>query len=57
MRAHPWGRRTHLVAPTGWGQESDKREAEEAGFDAHLVKPVPPEVLEGLLARIARADG
>ena len=28
-----------LVALTGWGQEEDRRQSEEAGFDAHLVKP------------------
>src|SRR6202521_579975 len=33
-----------LVALTGWGQEEDRRRSEEAGFDAHMVKPVdfPP---------------
>jgi CheY-like chemotaxis protein len=25
---------------TGWGQDHDRRLAQEAGFDAHLVKPV-----------------
>jgi two-component system, chemotaxis family, CheB/CheR fusion protein len=29
-----------LVALTGWGQDEDRRRTEEAGFDAHLVKPV-----------------
>jgi len=29
-----------LVAITGYGQEHDRRRSEEAGFDAHLVKPV-----------------
>ena len=29
-----------LVAMTGWGQSEDKRRAVDAGFDAHLVKPV-----------------
>ena len=29
-----------LVALTGWGQEDDRRRSREAGFDAHLVKPV-----------------
>jgi signal transduction histidine kinase/ActR/RegA family two-component response regulator len=28
-----------LVALTGWGQEKDKRETSEAGFDHHLIKP------------------
>jgi CheY-like chemotaxis protein len=29
-----------LVAMTGYGQDSDKQRSQEAGFDAHLVKPV-----------------
>jgi two-component system CheB/CheR fusion protein len=29
-----------LIAATGWGQESDEREAMGAGFDAHMTKPV-----------------
>jgi CheY-like chemotaxis protein len=29
-----------LVFLTGWGQEEDRRRSEEAGFDAHMVKPV-----------------
>ena len=33
-------RRPLLVALTGWGQDEDRRRSEEAGFDAHLVKPV-----------------
>lgn len=40
-----------LVAMTGYGQDEDRRRAEEAGFDHHLVKPVDPDVLQQLLAR------
>lgn len=29
-----------LIALTGWGQDADRRRAEEAGFDLHLLKPV-----------------
>lgn len=29
-----------LVAMTGWGRESDRSAAIEAGFDMHIVKPV-----------------
>lgn len=39
-----------LVALTGWGQEADRRRSEEAGFDAHLVKPVDLADLTKLLA-------
>ena len=39
-----------LIALTGWGQESDRRRSQEAGFDLHLVKPVDPDVLGKILA-------
>lgn len=31
-----------LIAVTGYGQAEDRRRALDAGFDAHLVKPVEP---------------
>jgi signal transduction histidine kinase/CheY-like chemotaxis protein len=40
-----------LVALTGYGQEEDRRRTQEAGFNAHLVKPVDLEELHELLAR------
>ena len=42
-----------LVAITGYGQDSDRRQALEAGFAEHLVKPVP---LDALMAAV-RASG
>jgi CheY-like chemotaxis protein len=39
-----------LIALTGWGSEDDRRKAQEAGFDRHLVKPVDPEGLAQVLA-------
>ena len=38
-----------LVAVTGWVHEEDKRRALEAGFDAHLTKPIDVGELEKLL--------
>ena len=38
-----------LIALTGWGQEEDKRRAVEAGFNAHLTKPVEVEQIRKLL--------
>jgi len=52
IRQEPWGRKMVLVAITGWGQREDKRRALEAGFDEHLTKPVAPEALDRLLARL-----
>lgn len=44
---------TTLVALTGYGREEDRQQAIMAGFDYHVVKPVEPNVLSKLLARIA----
>jgi len=44
---------TAFVALTGFGQEDDHRRSAEAGFRAHLVKPVDPEALRRLLATMA----
>jgi PAS domain S-box-containing protein len=49
VRREPWGKHMLLVALTGWGQESDRRAAYEAGFDLHLTKPADSEVLESLI--------
>jgi signal transduction histidine kinase/CheY-like chemotaxis protein len=43
-----------LVALTGWGQEEDRQRSEDAGFDAHLVKPVDLAALTKLLAEWVR---
>jgi two-component system CheB/CheR fusion protein len=52
IRAQPWGKAMALVALTGWGQDEDKRRAEEAGFDRHVTKPVDPGALGQLLAEL-----
>ena len=44
------GERARLVAVTGWGQPEDRRRTAEAGFDAHLVKPVDADALMQLMA-------
>ena len=40
IRTMPGGHDVLLVAATGWGQEADRLEARDAGFDVHLVKPI-----------------
>jgi len=50
------GRGVVLVALTGYGQPEDRRRALEAGFDAHLVKPIDTEELSRLLAELHPAD-
>jgi CheY-like chemotaxis protein len=54
IRAEPWGKRTLLIALTGWGQEEDKRKAFDAGFDHHLIKPIDPDALEALMGSALR---
>jgi PAS domain S-box-containing protein len=51
IRSEAWGRQMTIVALTGWGQEKDRRESRDAGFDEHIVKPVEPDVLARLLAQ------
>jgi CheY-like chemotaxis protein len=41
-----------LIALTGYGQETDVREALDAGFEHYLVKPVDVEALCDLLASL-----
>jgi CheY-like chemotaxis protein/two-component sensor histidine kinase len=53
MRASPGGRRIGLIAITGYGQAEDQRRAYEAGFDAHLTKPVAPDRLKQVMAGLA----
>lgn len=57
IRQQPWGKSMILIAVTGWGQDDDKRKAEEAGFDRHVVKPFAPTSLMQLLAAISPAAG
>jgi PAS domain S-box-containing protein len=57
LRQQPGLNNVRLAALTGWGQQEDRRRTAEAGFDHHLVKPVEPKALEGLLADLKRAKG
>jgi PAS domain S-box-containing protein len=52
IRREPWGRDIVLVALTGWGKEEDRHRSREAGFDAHMVKPVDHDALLALLASL-----
>ncbi|MCE9562128.1 MAG: PAS domain S-box protein [Planctomycetes bacterium] len=53
IRARPWGRVMTIIALTGWGQEGDRRQSEEAGCDGHLVKPVSLADLERAIGVLA----
>lgn len=55
VRRDPNLKQVVLVALTGYGREEDKQEAMAAGFDYHLVKPVNPDALHGLVARLGKS--
>ena len=45
MRAAPGAAQLRIVALSGWGRDDDRSRTREAGFDAHLVKPVDQDTL------------
>jgi PAS domain S-box-containing protein len=50
IKSMPGGREIFLVALTGYSQPRDRQQAHEAGFDAHLVKPVDIQRLAEIIA-------
>jgi PAS domain S-box-containing protein len=52
IREQSWGSSILLVALTGWGQEQDRRQATEAGFNCHLVKPGDPQTIGALIEQM-----
>jgi signal transduction histidine kinase len=55
LRQQDWAREAHVVAITGWGLEAD-RQAEAAGIDHRLLKPVDPQTLHALLLSMQRTS-
>jgi PAS domain S-box-containing protein len=53
-RARAGGQQLLLVALTGYGLPEDHRRSREAGFDAHLVKPVEARALQAVIASADR---
>ena len=47
----------YLVAVTGFGQQVDRRRCAEVGFDLHLLKPVLPNVFQGLAELLLLSKG
>lgn len=54
LRSAPTPKRPLVVAVTGHDGPEYRRRSEEAGIDLHLVKPVTPVDLLGLLERMSR---
>ena len=46
--------RVFTIAMTGYGSGEDRRRTADAGFDAHLIKPVELAALIGLLEQLPR---
>jgi PAS domain S-box-containing protein len=49
FRAEPRFSHVRLIAISGFGLDVDRQRSRAAGFDDHLVKPVPPERLDAAL--------
>jgi PAS domain S-box-containing protein len=49
LRGTKAGQSARIIAITGWGLDTDRARAREAGFDVHLVKPVDEAALQHLV--------
>jgi CheY-like chemotaxis protein len=49
IRAQPWGSSVRLIAVSGWFSPDDIDRAVQAGFDAHVSKPINMDALPGML--------
>jgi CheY-like chemotaxis protein len=56
IRQEPWGKDVVLIALTGWGQQRDRHRTKEAGFDAHLTKPIKYEAILELLEKLPERE-
>jgi PAS domain S-box-containing protein len=54
LRKHPELKEVTLIAVTGYGQDADRLQSQEAGFDYHLVKPVDAQKLQDLLVELMK---
>ena len=52
IRAQPENGRTMIVAVSGYGQEQDRLRSKSVGFDYHVVKPIDPTMLAGLVGSL-----
>jgi CheY-like chemotaxis protein len=49
LRKHFSSERLKLVAVTGYGGPDDRKASRQAGFDAHVKKPVDPKFVESII--------
>jgi len=52
IRSDPENRDILIVAVSGYGQQEHRLRSKQAGFDQHVVKPIDPTALSGLLAAL-----
>ena len=45
-----------LIALTGYGEDSHRARSRDAGFDAHVLKPVDLEGLRAVFDRVRAVD-
>ena len=53
IRSDPENRDVLIVAVSGYGQQEHRLRSKQAGFDQHVVKPIDPNALAGLLAALS----
>ncbi len=51
IRKESWSEGTVLIAISGYGDKRDRELSQEAGFDAHLLKPVPMKDIVDLIEK------
>jgi len=56
LREHPQLKEVKLIAVTGYGQDADRVQSKEAGFDYHFGKPVDAQKLQDVLAGLMKTD-
>jgi CheY-like chemotaxis protein len=56
IRGTSWGQSILIVAQTGWGQAQDRARTLEAGFDAHLTKPIDCELVQQMLVDLKKPN-
>ncbi len=57
MRRLAVARQPVAIALTGWGNDNDRDQATEAGFNGHLTKPAEPDQIVALLHELIAAAG
>jgi signal transduction histidine kinase/ActR/RegA family two-component response regulator len=57
LRTDPWAGELFIIAVTGLGDQKNAPRAEEAGFDAHMIKPIDPDRIKALLRERKKFGG